>query len=466
MYIAKTGPDSTFLEKILITEQPNRSNGSWITVIVGENGTKKSLLLRNIAEDILRPGRKKNNLQVEGEISKLITLSGTPLDRFPRLNNRFNSIFSYFGLRASNNVAGTGHSEKSLIVALISNRNKLKKRAPQLQMVFGQLGLKPIVRASFQISRRFALYRNLHDAYEGFKEKMAIEFIKYCEYSLANPILNSQSKRDYNAALKFVRSDEGEKSLQVVTVDLFKNAGGITVSTSGNYVKKDTFPIAIWRVLLESGIIDLRKTWFEPSEDSLTEWGVENIPGDYLSSGQWSWLCTLGGLAVEVENDSAILIDEPENSLHPAWQRDYIPAIISIVGDLAGCHVILATHSPLIASGLPIASGNVRRLLRQKKDGVSTITSVEAPNTFGWSASDAYEALFQLETTRAKIFNANATKALEMIKDKSGTESERTEVAVALRTHCDSLPVLDPMRHAMERVAASLERKFTDSQKN
>lgn len=463
MLIIKTTPDANFLNEIEIGKKDNTADDGWITVIVGENGTKKSLLLRNMSEDLLRPDERRKFLSVEGHVSKLIAISGTPLDRFPRLNTKYPNRFVYFGLRAANNVAGIGNSEKSLISALILNRNRLKVRAEQLKSVFGQLGLKAIVKTEFQMSRRFLMYHHSTQLSGAYSGNIVDAFSKHCTRYSEHGI-NPAAMRDYRTGIKFISTEEGRSRLSQVVEGLRNNSARVTISTSGNYVSKDTFPIAIWGILLEAGIIDLKRTWFQPDDNSHGTWGEPEFPGNYLSSGQWSWLCTLGGLTAEIEDNSAILIDEPENSLHPAWQRDYIPAILNIMKGLAGCHVILATHSPLIASGLPPSAGNVIRLLRQISNGVSVISSVDAPNTFGWSSSDAYEALFELETTRAKIFNSNATRALEMIKDRSGSQSERAQVAAALRLHCDSLPPLDSMRYAMDRVVNSLE-KLMDSKK-
>ncbi|MGX9833118.1 AAA family ATPase [Enterobacter hormaechei subsp. xiangfangensis] len=44
-----------------------------------------------------------------------------------------------------------------------------------------------------------------------------------------------------------------------------------------------------------------------------------------------------------------ILIDEPENSLHPKWQREYVGFIQGFIGYKENIDVIIATHSPLIA---------------------------------------------------------------------------------------------------------------------
>lgn len=43
-----------------------------------------------------------------------------------------------------------------------------------------------------------------------------------------------------------------------------------------------------------------------------------------------------------------ILIDEPENSLHPKWQKKYIEFLIGFMGYNDNTKVIIATHSPFI----------------------------------------------------------------------------------------------------------------------
>jgi len=67
------------------------------------------------------------------------------------------------------------------------------------------------------------------------------------------------------------------------------------------------------------------------------------------SSGQQQMLCSIFGLAAALENDAVVLIDEPELSLHPRWQMNFFRHIETALSAVVGCHVIIATHSPLIA---------------------------------------------------------------------------------------------------------------------
>ena len=53
--------------------------------------------------------------------------------------------------------------------------------------------------------------------------------------------------------------------------------------------------------------------------------------------------------------DVVLLIDEPELHQHPAWQRAFLPAVLSAVGSVApgaSAQVFTATHSPLVLASL------------------------------------------------------------------------------------------------------------------
>ncbi len=70
------------------------------------------------------------------------------------------------------------------------------------------------------------------------------------------------------------------------------------------------------------------------------------------SSGELSLIFNLLSIAGEIENESLILIDEPEISLHPEWQSNFIPLLHKMFSDYTGCHFIIATHSPQILSSI------------------------------------------------------------------------------------------------------------------
>ena len=85
------------------------------------------------------------------------------------------------------------------------------------------------------------------------------------------------------------------------------------------------------------------------SEDGIVVTTSEGQPLDLemLSSGEQHELVLLYGLLFRVSGDALIMIDEPELSLHVAWQEKFLSDIDGIA-KLSGFRVLLATHSPQI----------------------------------------------------------------------------------------------------------------------
>jgi predicted ATP-binding protein involved in virulence len=69
------------------------------------------------------------------------------------------------------------------------------------------------------------------------------------------------------------------------------------------------------------------------------------VPLEKLSSGEQHQLVLFFELLFEIKSNSLILIDEPELSLHVAWQKKFISDLIKII-ELNRFDVLLATHSP------------------------------------------------------------------------------------------------------------------------
>ena len=73
----------------------------------------------------------------------------------------------------------------------------------------------------------------------------------------------------------------------------------------------------------------------------------KNIALDSLSSGEQHEIILMIDLLFNVPRGAVVLIDEPEISLHVAWQLAFIPDVKKIA-ELAGFRFIVATHSPQI----------------------------------------------------------------------------------------------------------------------
>ncbi|MDY0171057.1 MAG: AAA family ATPase [Thermoguttaceae bacterium] len=75
----------------------------------------------------------------------------------------------------------------------------------------------------------------------------------------------------------------------------------------------------------------------------------QSLPPASLSSGEQHELVLLYELLFKVHEDLLILIDEPEISLHVAWQEQFLRDLLDMAR-LSGFDILLATHSPQIIS--------------------------------------------------------------------------------------------------------------------
>lgn len=156
---------------------------------------------------------------------------------------------------------------------------------------------------------------------------------------------------------------------------------------------------------LECGAVSLDKSY------SLTRSG-DQLSLSEFSSGQWHILSSLLFVSLAVEDDTLILIDEPENSLHPQWQREYLNLFAKAISSCDGVHVIVATHSPLVASSLPPDQAEVIQLGRTRVGNVVAKEVTAGP--FGWTTDDILEKVFGLSSTRSQLFVAEMDRALKL----------------------------------------------------
>ena len=69
-----------------------------------------------------------------------------------------------------------------------------------------------------------------------------------------------------------------------------------------------------------------------------------------LSSGEKQEVILLYELLFKIKPKSLVLIDEPEISLHIAWQKEFLNDLQKIA-NLQKFKVVVATHSPQIING-------------------------------------------------------------------------------------------------------------------
>lgn len=73
------------------------------------------------------------------------------------------------------------------------------------------------------------------------------------------------------------------------------------------------------------------------------------LPFEKISSGESNQIIFSFFIASKISQNTVILIDEPENSLHPEWQREYVNNLNNLF-HYYNPKFVIATHSPLVIS--------------------------------------------------------------------------------------------------------------------
>lgn len=141
-----------------------------------------------------------------------------------------------------------------------------------------------------------------------------------------------------------------------------------------------------------------------------------------LSSGEKQlFLRTLAIKMLEPEN-SIIMIDEPELSLHPKWQQKIVDVYRKIGRNN---QIILATHSPHILGS--VEKKNIILLEKNENGIVKVKTGDEFGNSYGQTTGRILEDIMGLETDRNPNVNNLINLVKEMVKNDNYENSEFKE---------------------------------------
>ncbi|QYK00358.1 AAA family ATPase [Shewanella psychrotolerans] len=124
------------------------------------------------------------------------------------------------------------------------------------------------------------------------------------------------------------------------------------------------------------------------------------------SSGELLLISTLVFISSYIKDDSLILIDEPENSLHPKWQKHYVTMILDLF-HYYNPKIIIGTHSPTIISGLANESlVDIHKFSGEK---------FELVNIYSKNTEDIYDSLFDLITPSNRSLSNNCAEILNKV---------------------------------------------------
>lgn len=282
--------------------------------------------------------------------AKVLAVTGSPYDKFP-----FGS--SYSGQRNLSPYVYLGTREKRQ-AGYRRNRGYLSYKFDQLGASFIKLLLKP-KQEYFDFSKMLD-FLNISNS---FTLKL------YFSERLGTRELNQESILDLVRSVRFFKDKEPEilneeidkDDLSKKLLEAIKYIGGENLEKNDHHFNpieilckvdlakgdNDKLRLSSLELLSEYDLVELDDVIFSKSESK------QEFLLSQASSGELSLLFTMSSIAGEIQNGSLILIDEPEISLHPKWQLDFLSLLTDIFSNYKSCHFIIATHSPNIISSIP-----------------------------------------------------------------------------------------------------------------
>ncbi|ELI5445425.1 ATP-binding protein [Vibrio parahaemolyticus] len=375
------------------------------TVIIGKNGVGKSRLLAHIADTLINiksygqnhsklvrdrrfelrfqnedkdvnvysgkgksKGRifEKNDVTKSNFCTKLIAASTSPFDKFPlekndnQIKSGSDSFYSYIGLK---NAAGT-LSDKNLVKTFaISLLEENQKRA--VERILSYLGFDKRISINFRhnkdryFSKKALTNKDISLAQaikssEGIYQKVLLDNNMEMSRFIVEALHQEQIEKLKNIEIKkheIIRLRDGKLKNIYLKSNVVNRKINDLIGTV-NLPKSFTSTDPISKKIRNSIIQSLQLNFSNVESITLTKKDGSNLRFEDSSSGEKALLLLACSIANKIKNDSVVLIDEPEISLHPEWQENFIELLNAAFKHFKNCHFIIATHSPLVISQL------------------------------------------------------------------------------------------------------------------
>lgn len=429
--------DLPFLGRKCLKLAPAVNQGSHVTVLIGRNGSGKSTLLRDLTVAMrgYYSGRKRASRDTSGIVrividsngytdvldrnlnnklfderslvtgrgpgpNKVIALSFTPFDRFPaptlghwrkaRDGDETTDSYVYLGFKGGLRASPRALLRRSIDQLALATSGPAPNH--HVSDILGVLGYLPSLTIRYQLNR------------------------------LEKVLASDNIDRNHIEAL--LKQVEHELRVQ-------RGASGRTLSyefdfSSGasrltNAVEFDTL-----RQLVSANVLQMT---------AATLYRHDNMQVELLdlSSGELNLLSGFLGLAANLEDGCVVLIDEPENSLHPEWQLRYVEMLSAVLRSRNGVHCIIATHSPLLVSGFAGEDCSVLRLDKSPVEVEEKLIADSSPDATLISA-------FSIVTPDNSFIKQLLLEAVSLIEQGEHRSKRARSIASFLSTFSEKIP--------------------------
>ena len=181
-----------------------------------------------------------------------------------------------------------------------------------------------------------------------------------------------------------------------------------------------------------------------------------DITSEEMSSGEFAMLSTVLSISAAANAPhNLVLLDEPELSLHPNWQMTLIDNLDRALKDQV-CHLLIATHSHMLVSDLPMKRSAVTQIEKDEKGEVNTTIIYES--TYGWSAEEVLLKVFKTATDRNRYFGERIGKLLEEMGNNTISPEEVAGELSELQEISMHLSDIDPMKMILNTIVETYKQ--------
>lgn len=386
---------------------------------------------------------KKNSKPIEFKETILpnqfIALSNTITDKFPVEIHELKN-YTYLGVKMNSNTARTTtfiNKTIDLLFETIDNANTLKNLKEALNFL-------------------------------GYDKNLTVTYYpRYKHVFFNNHITNEKFEDFFNSFWIYTRRDKNSPPWSVNVFKRIKKDNPSIINKLVDFCKKITkhleyetsrtkyFSFDIFNNILNQEELKLLKILHSLDIISYptigfykkqTYFALENT-----SSGEYHFISGFIGLLAKLDENSLVLIDEPENSLHPNWQMKYVTFLKTIFNDNCSSHILIASHSHFMVSDLEPESSSIVAL---RKD-VDLQASLIPSNTFGWSAEEILLNIFKVSSTRNYYLTEKLESIFELISKEPTKEIIfllKEKVKELKEIDFSGLSVEDPLKDVVETI--------------
>ncbi|CRM19395.1 AAA family ATPase [Pseudomonas sp. 35 E 8] len=439
------------------------SHANKIDLLTGPNGSGKTRTLSALAEKLSGRNSYRQygnwtaddlHIDLRGDLppQKVIAQTYSPFSRFPsQIQDNSNARESLTSVYAEGKRRSKYYSCLGLFRSSPAIINNLSKRALETSIfnisespecAASIAGLMPNIGLQDKFTLRYKSTRQFNDFQSAYKHggaEVVLEHLKNTAFRRWNDPVSRELRQ----------TDPSQFSELLVEafriVEHLKVDNQIYQAEFGSHSRNDSYDYAIVQALSLFRQLNM----LELVSCNLTNFDGHSFDVAQASSGQQQMICSIMELASSLDDDALILIDEPELSLHPKWQQMYLDHLHAALESFSGCHVLLATHSPLVVQrGLQTGAGVIQLGAEHNISSLTTTASVEG-TLLDVFDTPVYDSVYLANQIISAITRAEEGGVRE--KQTSRNELRRLEKIYA-HSSADHHKTINLIRQALELI--------------